>query len=82
MLTEQDIERIVAVVATKQEVGEIRDDVKAIRELTGQVLTGLDGIAKAIDDLKMEYAAVKMQLDRHDRWIKELAEKVGLPLKD
>jgi hypothetical protein len=82
MLTEQDIERIVAVVATKQEVAEIRDDVKAVRELTGQVLTGLDGIAKAIDDLKMEYAAVKLQLDRHDRWIRELAEKVGLPLKD
>jgi hypothetical protein len=82
MLTEQDIERIVAVVATKQEVAEIRDDVKAVREITGQVLTGLDGIAKAIDDLKMEYAAVKLQLDRHDRWIRELAEKVGLPLKD
>jgi hypothetical protein len=82
MLTEQDIERIVAVVATKQEVAEIRDDVKAVRELTGQVLSGLDGIAKAIDDLKMEYAAVKLQLDRHDRWIRELAEKVGLLLKD
>jgi hypothetical protein len=82
MLTEQDIERIGAIVATKQEVAEIRDDVKAVRELTGQVLTGLDGIAKAIDDLKMEYAAVKLQLDRHDRWIKELAQKVGLPLKD
>ena len=82
MLTEQDIERIIGVVATKEEVAEIRDDVKAIRELTGQVLTGLDGIAKAIDDLKMEYAAVKLQLDRHDRWIRELAEKVGLSLKD
>jgi hypothetical protein len=45
MLTEQDIERIGVIVATKQEVAEIRDDVKAIRELTGQVLTGLDGIA-------------------------------------
>jgi hypothetical protein len=41
MLTEQDIERIVAVVATKQEVAEIRDDVKAIRKLTGQVLSRL-----------------------------------------
>jgi archaellum component FlaC len=82
MLTEQDIERIVAVVATKQEVEEIRDDVKAVRELTGQVLTGLDGIAKAIDDLKMEYAAVKLQLDRHDRWIRELAERMGVALKD
>jgi hypothetical protein len=38
--------------------------------------------AKAIDDLKMEYAAVKLQLDRHDRWIRELAEKVGVELKD
>jgi hypothetical protein len=30
----------------------------------------------------MEYVAVKMQLDRHDRWIRELAEKVGVQLKD
>ena len=82
MLTDQDIERIVSVVATRQEVQEIRDDVKTIREQMGDVLAGLDGIAKAIEDLKMEYAAVKMQLDRHDRWIRAVAEKVGIQLKD
>jgi hypothetical protein len=25
---------------------------------------------------------VKLQLDRHDRWIRELAERMGVALKD
>jgi hypothetical protein len=30
----------------------------------------------------MRTLTVKMQLDRHDRWIRELAEKVGYHLSD
>ena len=41
---------------------------------------GFDSIAKSISDLRLEYAAISTQLSRHERWIKEIAEKVGLKL--
>lgn len=33
------------------------------------------------DDLLLEYAAIKTQLARHERWFKELAGKTGIELK-
>jgi hypothetical protein len=33
---------------------------------TSSRTTRIDGIAKTVEDLRMEYVAVKMQLDRHD----------------
>ncbi len=44
------------------------------------VMTAIDGLAKAISDLAVEYAAVKMQLARHEAWLKLLAEKTGVTL--
>ena len=35
-----------------------------------------------IKKFKMEYVAIKMQLDWHERWIQELAKKTGVSLKD
>ncbi|MFI6169069.1 hypothetical protein ACIBCN_19985 [Nocardia sp. NPDC051052] len=40
-----------------------------------------DGIAAAIDDQSTEYAAITVQLDRHERWHHEVADHVGLTLQ-
>ena len=45
-----------------------------------QILTHLDGIAKSIDTLSTEKAIAREQLDRHEKWIKTIAEKVGVEL--
>jgi hypothetical protein len=44
------------------------------------VMTAIDGLAKAVSDLTVEYASVKMQLDRHEDWIKLLAKKADIKL--
>ena len=82
MLTDEDITKLMGVLATRAEVAEVHADTKALREQVGYVITGIDGIAKSIDDLKMEYVAIKIQLDRHDKWIHALAQKVDLKLVD
>lgn len=81
MLTEQDITRMQSVFATKADLSDMKEAVlEAVGEMRNDILTNFDGMTTLITDLKMEYVAIKMQLDRHDRWIKALAEKAGLML--
>lgn len=39
-----------------------------------------DKMTKSIDIVVQEYAAVKVQIARHEEWIKKIAEKVGVQL--
>lgn len=43
--------------------------------------SAVDGIVKVVDDQSVELAAVSVQLDRHKRWIHQLADRLGLKLK-
>ena len=78
MLTDKDIKKLSSVFATKAEVVTKSE----FAEFKSELFTILDGIAKSIEDLKIEYVAIKVQLDRHDRWIKEIADKTGVKLDD
>ena len=84
MLTEKDIStvvaRVVAVVATKEDVAEIKQEVAEINEKFDRQLVLLDRLVAAVDAMRLEYAAVSAQLSRHEEWIKKLAEKAGVSL--
>ncbi|MBI2577266.1 MAG: hypothetical protein HYV77_00270 [Candidatus Wildermuthbacteria bacterium] len=41
----------------------------------------VDKLAKAVDDLRIEYSAMAMQLNCHEKWIQQLAEKLGIKLE-
>ena len=43
-------------------------------------MVSVDNLAKVISDLNIEYAAITHQLNKHEEWIKQIAEKVGLKL--
>ena len=65
----------------KVEVKELKETTDALREVVQSLITAVDHLAKTIDDLRLEYAAIKFQLDRHERWIQQLAKKVRIPLE-
>jgi hypothetical protein len=52
MLTDADIQKIIAVVGTKAEVQELQEGMDVLREQSQQIMQALDGIAKSIDDLR------------------------------
>ncbi|MEK7459777.1 MAG: hypothetical protein AAB636_01795 [Patescibacteria group bacterium] len=79
-LISESQDKILTLVATKTEVKDLKDDIGYLRELVQGLILSNDSIAKSITDLTLEYAAVKMQLSRHDNWIKQIAEKIGLQL--
>ena len=80
MLTDQDIQKISSVLATKNDVVEIRSDLKDLKELVQGLIIASDSLFKSISELSMEYVAISSQLSRHDLWIKQIAEKVGIKL--
>ncbi len=80
MLNDQDIDRLTSVLASKKDVEEIRGDLGDLKELVQGLIISNDSIAKSIGDLTLEYVAIKHQINRHEEWIKQIAEKVGLKL--
>lgn len=77
---EEMTERSLSVFATKKDAEEIKGDLGDLKELIQGLIVASDSIAKSIGELRLEYAAISVQLSRHDRWIKEIAEKIGLKL--
>jgi len=84
LVTKQDLSdsenRMMSIVATKQELQKMQGEMADLKKLVQGLIVSTDGIAKAIGNLSVEYAAISIQLSRHELWIKQIAEKVGLNL--
>ena len=79
-LTKRDIEAITRLLDSR--IHPLAEDVKAIRETVDSHTTTLDTIVKNTEHWKTEAAAIKSELDRHDRWIKEIAQKLRIKLSE
>ena len=75
-----EMNRGFGLMASKSDVNELKKDVEGLRESIQGMMVSVDNLAKVISDLRLEYAAISTQLTRHERWIKQIAEKVGLNL--
>ena len=77
----QKLDRVIDAMVTHDDLRhfEERLDIK-IDKRASEILESIDSLAKAMSELTMEYAAVKMQLSRHEEWIKLLAKKSGIKL--
>jgi protein subunit release factor A len=84
LVTKKDLsdsqDRMLSLLASKQELNEVKNNTEELKELVQGLIISNDSIAKSISDLRLEYAAISTQLTRHERWIKQIAEKVGLNL--
>ncbi len=80
MLNDEDIKKLTSVLASKKDIEEVKDEMADLKELVQGLIVSTDGVAKAIGNLSLEYAAISTQLSRHELWIKQIAEKVGLKL--
>ena len=68
------------VVVVKEEVKEMRITLSQLQETVHALVTAVDKLAKAVDDLRIEYSSMAMQLSRHEKWIQQLAGKLGFKL--
>lgn len=83
MLTNKDIDKLVGVFATRDEVRVIvREEIAEMQKSVRDLVTGIDKLIKSFDELSREYAAMSEQLTRHERWIKQIARKAGVVLAE
>ncbi len=77
MLTPEDIQNLIeaerAVFATKQDFDELRKDFSTLA-------TSVDTYAKKADTYFQEMVMLSHKVDRHEKWIKQIAKKAGVQL--
>jgi hypothetical protein len=57
-------------------------DLDALKERVDTLIDSIDRLAKLITDYHQEQMAIKAKMDIHEKWIFQLAEKLGLKLQE
>lgn len=82
MLTDKDIEKIIEaeqkVFATKADLEGMKDD---LREDFSKLETSVDNYAKKADTYFQEMVALSHKVDKHEKWLHQIAEKLGIKLE-
>ncbi|MEY4747375.1 MAG: hypothetical protein RLZZ416_424 [Candidatus Parcubacteria bacterium] len=82
MLTNKDIDKLMHLFPTKEGVRKIvREELVEIKKSIHDLMLGFDKLASTVDKLLLGYAAISGQISRHERWIKQIAQKAGIALK-
>ena len=66
----------------RQDIKEIKEEVGGLREAIQAMSISIDKLVKGVEDLKQEYSLVVFQINKHEKWIRQIAEKVGVHLLD
>lgn len=72
---------LIASVATKDDIKELKQEVIELRKSVDSLTRAIDKLSKVVDDLRIEYASLMNQTNRHERWFQIIAEKVGVKLE-
>lgn len=63
-----------------EDVKELKEEMKAFRETVQALSVSIDNLVKGVEDLKQEYSLVVSQISKHEKWIRQIAERVGVQL--
>ena len=80
MLEERDIERLIQVFATRADLQAAVSEL-ATKSDINDLLNSIDAYASKADTYFQEMVMLSHKVDRHERWILQLAEKLGVTLK-
>jgi len=82
MLTEEDIQKFIEanreVFPTKEDFEVFKEE---LRKSFSDLQTSVDAYAKKADTYFQEMVMLSHKVDRHEKWIKQLADKLGTKLE-
>jgi uncharacterized coiled-coil DUF342 family protein len=80
MLEDKDIQKLIEVFATREELND-RATKEDLRNAVSEIQTSVDTYAKKADAYFQEMVMLTHKVDRHEKWIKQLADKLGVKLE-
>jgi len=80
MLDEKDIQKLIEVFITRDEFNEKISNL-ATKEDINKVLTAVDAYGKKADTYFQEMVMLSRKVDRHERWLHQIADKLGIKLE-
>lgn len=60
---------------------EIKEDINSLREMIQTLVVSVDKLVGAVDNLTQEYVMVTNKMDRLEKWLHQVADKVGIKLE-
>jgi len=82
MLDDKDIQKIISanreVFPTKENFEAFKEE---LRKSFSELQTSVDAYAKKADNYFQEMVALSHKVNRHEKWIKQLADKLGVKLE-
>lgn len=80
MLEPQDIQKLMAVLATQEDIRSVKDDLGLVKDTLSNLVTATDRLVGRTEMLNQEYLVLKDRDSRYERWFMQIAEKVGVTL--
>ena len=77
----QNFAKVVTLDEFDQLKDEIKQDMDGLREMVQSLVVSVDKLVKAVADMHQEYVVITGKVDRHDKWIQQIAERLGLKLE-
>jgi hypothetical protein len=80
MLTNEDIQKLIEVFATRDEVT-TKSDFEVLRKDFSNLQTAVDIYAKKADTYFQEMVMLAHKVDKIEKWVVQIADKVGIKLQ-
>ena len=80
MLDGEDIQKLIEVFATRDEIV-LKSDFEELREDFRTLQSAVDAYAVKADKYFQEMVMLTHKVDRHEKWLQQIAEKLGIRLE-
>lgn len=79
--TKTELANMFSVVATKEELNELKEEVSGLRQSVQALTISIDKLVKSFEIYRQEQIALASKVDRLEKWINQIAKKVGIKLE-
>jgi len=80
MLDDKDIQKLIEVFATRDEIV-LKTDMEDLRGDFRNLQGAVDAYAVKADKFFQELVMLSNKVDRHEKWLQQIAEKLGIKLQ-
>lgn len=82
MFDDKDIQKLIEVFATREEIDQRFEDFgEKMKKEFSKLHSAIDAYAKKVDVYAQEMIMLAHKVDRHEQWLHQIADKLGIKLE-